>query len=241
MIGIFDSGLGGLGIFKEIKKLLPKESIFYYADNQNIPYGGKSKARIRKLTLKALAKIRNRGCKIIVIACNTATTSGIDYYRRKMNLSLIGVVPVIKTAAALTKNKKIALLATPLTNKNKYISGLIKKFAKDCRVKKISCPDWVNAIEQNLVTDQLLNKCLKKITAEDVVILGCTHFPLIKARIQKLIGRNRQVIDSNAAVARHVKRVMALENLFHPQKKPKYIFQGSDAQQNLLLKAKKYL
>lgn len=224
MIGIFDSGLGGIGIFKEIKKRLPHEDLLYYADNKHVPYGAKSKQEIQKLTLSALKRMEAFGCSMIVIACNTATTSGIDYYRQKIKLPLVGVVPVIKTAAALTKNKKIALLATPLTNKNIYIDQLIEKFAADCHINKIACPDWVMAVENQNINNALLNKYLRKITDEDVIVLGCTHFPLIKNRIQKQIGKKIIIIDSNSAVSRHVRRVAKTCGLLNRKNKPAKYF-----------------
>jgi glutamate racemase len=241
MIGIFDTGLGGIGIYKEIKKLLPKENIFYYADNKNAPYGPRSSAEIKHLALKSLKYLEKQGCDLIVIACNTATVSGVGYFRQHMRLPIIGTVPVIKTAARETKNKKVALLATQKTVQSHYINKLIKKFAAGIKVKKIACPGWVEAIENNKVTDKILKKYLQKIQDEDIIILGCTHYPLIKKQIQKLIKSRIKIIDSNAAVARQVKRVMALENLFQPHQKPKYIFQGSDKKQNLTIKVKKYL
>jgi len=241
MIGIFDTGLGGLGIFKEIKKLLPKENIFYYADNKNAPYGPRTSTEIKRLTLKSLKYLEKQGCKIIVIACNTATVSGVEYYRQHTHIPVIGTVPVIKTAAKETKNKKIALLATKKTVTSSYTDNLIKKFATGIKVKKIACPGWVEAIENNKVTEQLLKKYLQKINDADVIVLGCTHYPLIKNKIKKLVKAKTKILDSNAAVARHIKRIMELEKLFQPQKKPKYIFQGSDPNQNLMTKAKKYL
>ena len=160
MIGIFDSGLGGLSIYKQIRALLPKEDILYYADTANVPYGEKTEKEIRSFTLQSLEKMKEQGCNLIIIACNTATTSGIGYYRQNIDLPLIGVVPVIKTATQLTNNKKIALLATSKTVDSKYTDELINKFASDCEVTKIACPGWVQAIEDNQVTDDFLNQYL---------------------------------------------------------------------------------
>lgn len=225
MIGIFDSGLGGLSIFRKIKLFLPDEDIIYYADNAHTPYGDKSTAEVKQLALKALKYLEKKGCQIIVIACNTATTSGIDFYRQHIKARIIGVVPVIKTAAQLTNNSHIAILATQSTIKSPYLDNLIKKHAKKCRVKKIACPGLADAIEKNNVSDALLKKYLKKITDEDIIVLGCTHYSLIRGQIQKLVGPNKKVINSNEAVARHVMRLGLQYDLLSKKKRQaKYTF-----------------
>lgn len=241
MIGIFDTGLGGLGIFKEIKKLLPKESIFYFADTAHSPYGQRSNAEVKKYTLKSLKYLERIGCKIIVIACNTATVAGVSYYRQNISVPIIGTVPVIKTAVQATKNKKVALLATTSTIKSAYTDALIKKFAAGISVKKIACPGWVEAIENHQVTNKILKKYLQKIKDEDVIILGCTHFPLVSAKIKKLAKPKVKILDSNAAVARHVKKIMSAEKIFQPSSQPKYYFQGSSKKIDLMGMIKKYL
>lgn len=225
MIGIFDSGLGGLSIFRKIKLFLPDEDIVYFADTAHTPYGDKSTKQIKALTLLALKRLEKMGCQIIVIACNTATTSGIDFYRQQIKARIIGVVPVIKTAASLTNNGRIAILATQSTIKSQYLDNLIKKYAKKCRVKKIACPGLADAIEKNNVSDSLLRKYLKKITNEDIIVLGCTHYSLIRGQIQRLVGPDKKVINSNEAVARHVMRLGLQYHLLSKKKRrAKYIF-----------------
>lgn len=241
MIGVFDSGLGGLGIFRKIKMFLPYEDMIYYADNKNAPYGNKSEQKIKELTLNSLKLLEKKGCDIIVVACNTATTSGIDYYRKKIKACIIGVVPVVKTAAQMTTKKRIAVLATKYTVQSLYLDDLIKKFAPKIKVKKIACEGWVSAIEKNKVNDSLLKKCLKNISGEDVVVLGCTHFTLIKGHIQRLLGPDVKVISSNDAVARHVMRVGMKYNLLSKKiRKPKYIFLCSNNKQNYIKKISNY-
>jgi glutamate racemase len=225
MIGIFDSGIGGFGILRKIKMFLPNEDVYYYADNKNVPYGDKTIPEIQALTLAAIKFLEKKGCTIIVISCNTATTSGIDIYRKHTKAKIIGVVPVVKTAAQITHNNKIAILATKRTIVNKYLDQLIAKFANKCEIKKIACIGWADAIEKNCVTDALLKKYLKKIKQEDVVILGCTHYPLIKGRIQNILGSEVRVIHSNEAVARHVMRVGTKYKLLNNKdNKAKYFF-----------------
>lgn len=242
MIGIFDSGIGGFGILRKIKLFIPYEDVYYYADNKNVPYGDKTISEIQSLTLAAIKFLEKKGCTIIVISCNTATTSGIDYYRKHSKAKIIGVVPVVKTAAQITQNNKIAILATQRTIANKYLDQLIEKFANKCQVKKIACIGWADAIENNKVTDVLLKKYLKKIDQEDVVVLGCTHFPLIKGQIQRLLGPEIRVIHSNEAVARHVMRVgIKYKLLYNKKRKAKYFFSCSGNKKLFQKAIKQYL
>lgn len=234
--------MGGLGIFRKIKLFLPYEDIVYYADNKNAPYGNKSEDKIKELTLNSLKLLEKKGCDIIVVACNTATTSGIDYYRKQIKAHIIGVVPVVKTAAQMTTKKRIAVLATKYTIQSRYLDDLIKKFAPKIKVKKIACEGWVKAIENNTVTDALLKKCLKNISNEDVVVLGCTHFTLIKGHIQRLLGPDAKVVSSNDAVARHVMRVgMKYRLLSNKPRKSKYIYLCSDNSKKYTDKIKQYV
>lgn len=242
MIGIFDSGLGGIGIFRKVRLFLPYEDMIYYADNANAPYGSKTEDEIRELTLKSIKILEKKGCKIIIIACNTATTAGINYFRKHTKAHLVGVVPVIKSAAQVSQNKKIAMLATPYTASNDYLDNLIKKYAPKHKIKKIACKDWVNAIEKNQVTDSVIKKCTSQIKSEDVIILGCTHFTLIKGHIQRLVGPDKVVMSSNDAVARHVMRIGIKYKLLHKRKrKPKYTFFCSGNKAKFLKMVKKYV
>ncbi|MFH0818376.1 MAG: glutamate racemase [Patescibacteria group bacterium] len=242
MIGVFDSGLGGLGVFRKIKLFLPYEDIYYYADSANAPYGGKTKKQLQKLALNAILKLEKAGCNIIVVACNTATTAGIDYFRKHSKAYIIGVVPVIKTAVKMTENNKIALLATPFTVKSQYTANLIKKFANNKKISKIACPTWVKAIENDKITDKIITNCTQNIKDEDVVILGCTHFSLIKGRIQRAVGPDKMVISSNDAVARHVMRIGLKYKLLHKKpRQPKYTFQCSGDKAIFKSQIKKYL
>ena len=241
MIGILDSGIGGLGMFQKIKYILPDEDILYFADTKNVPYGNKDIAFLKKIILENILKMEKMGCDLIVIACNTATVNGLDYYRKYAKVSLIGTVPVIKTAAHWTQNNTIALLATPRTVNSKYTDNLIKKFAKNKTVIKIPCEKWVDAIEANKATPTLLKKDLDKIKKADIVILGCTHYTLIKGPIQRVVGPDVKVLDSNEAVARHVLRIMNTQKLFKPKKKPKYIFECTGPKAQLMKNLKNYL
>lgn len=241
MIGIFDSGLGGLGIFKKIKAMLPDEDIYYYGDTRNVPYGEKSPEELKDLITDGLKYLEKKGVNIIVIACNTASVLDTTYFRRQVKIPVVAVVPVIKTAAKQSKNKKIALLSTKATAISPYTDYLIEEFAPEAKVKKIACSGWVEAIEKGKITERRLNSCLKKVDQEDVIVLGCTHYTLIKGDIQRLVGPNIILLDSNEAVARQVLRVMNKEKLFKHKKNPKYIFDASGHQKKFQKMVDKYL
>ncbi|MFH1456516.1 MAG: glutamate racemase [Patescibacteria group bacterium] len=241
MIGIFDSGLGGLAIFKEIKKLIPEEDLYYYGDTANVPYGEKPTEEIKEYISNSIKLLENKGCNIIVLACNTASVLDINYFRSLTKIPIIAVVPVIKTAAKLTKNKKIALLATKNTIKSPYVDYLCNTFASGCKIKKIHCPGLVSAIEKDTLTDNFLKKCVKKAKKQDVVILGSTHYALIGDKIKKLLDEDTEVIDSNRAVAKQVLRIANKEKLLHYDKKPEYIFDCSGDKDHFMKMVTKYI
>jgi glutamate racemase len=207
-IGVFDSGLGGLSVYRETKKLLPEQKIVYYADSRNAPYGTKNQKEIRKLTTNAIQFLASRRCEIIVIACNTATTGGIGFYRRRFpNSSFVGVVPPIKPAAKASKSKKIVVLSTAATAKSKYLKNLVKEFASGCKVWNFGCPKLVEAVENGTTDDDRTRIILKKYLDKplkdgaDTVVLGCTHFPFLKDVIRKIYGRKIKILDPSKPVA----------------------------------------
>ncbi|MDP3970703.1 MAG: glutamate racemase [bacterium] len=241
MIGIYDSGIGGLGIFNTIIQVLPQESIFYFGDTKYFPFGDRSMEEIRKITLAGLKKLEKK-CSLLVIACNTASVNDLAYYRENIKIPIIAVVPVIKTAAHISQTKKIALLATTSTVSAKYISELIGRFAGNCEIIKVSCSGLADAVEygDDAKQDELLNKCTIDAKTADVLILGCTHYTLIKGKLQNKFGPDVIILDSNEAVTRHVLRIMRKEKLEDPQTEPKYIFECSGDKKSFLREVEKH-
>lgn len=232
-IALFDSGIGGLSIWRELHELLPHESIIYFADQAYCPYGTKTDDEIRKRVISALRFLQTKDIKLTVIACNTATTVGIDYYRECFpNLPIIGIVPVIKTAAQVTKTKKVLVLATQKTIQSSYLDVLINKFGQGIKFYKIG--DWegqlVKMIEERQLEQKKISEELSIVLSPfvnqniDVVVLGCTHFPFIKNQIQEVMGTSVQILDSGGAVARQVKRVLESRGPLAQDQKPNYTF-----------------
>lgn len=213
MIGIFDSGLGGLSIYKEIKKILPNERIIYIADQANFPFGNKSKEDLLRISKNNTKLLIQNECNLIVTACNTITVSLIDELRKEFPVVFVGVVPAIRLAAELTKNNKVGVLATKGTIANSYLDFLIEKHDLKCEVLKISGENLIEKIEKfpAEVTDEDLEDSLKKIMDADTIVLGCTHFHFFLERFQSIFP-DKNFIDSGLGVAAQVKRVLEREN-----------------------------
>ena len=211
LIGIIDSGIGGKGIEAEVKKLLPDVKIEYLADTKNFPYGAKPVKVLHKILSGNIQSMIENGAKIIVLACNSATVSSVKYLRNKFDLPIIGVVPAIKPAAEATKTKKIAIFATPITSKSAYQQKLIDQYCQGMTVYKIPFKDLAQEIEtQNMpAAKKDIENIWQKYKDKniDTIVLGCTHYTLIKPDIQKIIGGNIKLIDSNLAVAKQVQKV----------------------------------
>lgn len=211
-IGIIDSGVGGLSITSTLIKKLPKESVIYLADSKNCPYGQKNPEEIYKLTKIMVNFLLKRNIKLLVIACNTITVTAIDRLRREFKqIPIVGIVPVIKTAREKTMTGKIGIFSTRMTAKSSYQKDLISKFAKDSTVINIGSSRLVSLIEKGNI--ETMNKALReeleifKENNIDTLVLGCSHFPLIKNQIRKLLP-NVLILDSSEAVTRQVERIL---------------------------------
>lgn len=223
-IGIVDSGVGGLSIWKELKKQLPKESLIYLADQKNFPYGKKKPDQLYKIVAQKVKKLISFDVKLIVIACNTATVHTIGKLRENFSLPIVGIVPVVKKAAELSRKKRIAVLATSATAKSLYLKKLIEAFASDCQVFIYEFDGVIEQIEKGLPIyfGQELIEVLGKDV--DVVTLGCTHYSFIKPHLEKVFGKNIVILDSASAIARQVKRVLTNNGMLASGEEPRYTF-----------------
>ncbi len=223
-IGVFDSGVGGISIWKEIISLLPKENTIYLADSKNAPYGQKSKQEIMDLSVKNTELLLKKGCKIIVVACNTATTNAISYLRKKYDVPFIGIEPAIKPAALKTKTKSIGILATKGTLNSELFATTSEKFSEDIKIFEQIGEGLVPLIETGKIhtatMENLLKKYLKSLTKHqiDYLVLGCSHYPFLIPQIKKIINKNVTIIDSGEAVARQTKAILSKNNLLNTTK-----------------------
>lgn len=229
-IGIFDSGIGGISIFKEIKKLLPNIDIIYLSDNYNSPYGNKSKKLIKKLSNKNAEFLIEKGCKLIVVGCNTATTNSINELRLNFKLPFVGVEPAIKPAANKTKTGCIGVLATKGTLKSGLFYNTTVGHASKINMIEKNAEGLVELIEKGVFKgkkiENILMQSLKPMLEKkiDFLVLGCTHYPLVYDTIKSLIPKNIEVLDSSNAVARQTKLLIEKNKINFGLNKAKYSF-----------------
>ena len=226
-IGIFDSGIGGLSVAIEIAEYLPNESIVYYADTAHVPYGPRDDQNIRELTAAAIEWLYRQGCKVAVVACNTASAFSLDYLRDHYgeDFPIIGLVPALKPAVLNSQTKTVAVLATPATFRGQLIKDVMQRFAipAQVRVLKVTNLDLVPFVEQGA---QMSEACLSSLQhslqpvvdqGADYLLLGCTHYPFLKPAIESIFGQKLTLIDSGIAVARQTSRILIKNELLFDQ------------------------
>ena len=205
-IGVFDSGMGGLTVLRELMTALPEESFIYLGDTARLPYGTKSQETVKQYALQMASLLINLDIKLLVVACNTATTAALPYLKKKFpQLPIIGVVePGAKAAVKITRNKKIALLATETTIRSHIYQNLIYEYDPEIEIIPQSCGLFVALAEEGSVNDDIAVAACKKYLTPlldhakpcDSLILGCTHFPVLIKPIQALLGNHVQIINS---------------------------------------------
>jgi len=220
-IGIFDSGVGGTSIWKEINALLPQENTIYLSDSKNAPYGEKSKQEIIDLSIKNTNFLLQQNCKIIIVACNTATTNAIKILREKYTVPFIGIEPAIKTAALHTKTNTIGILATKGTLNSYLFEQTSHSINQKIIRKEIIGTGLVELIESGKLHSKemttLLSSYVHPLLKENVdcLVLGCTHYPYLIPQIRKLVGTKIQIIDSGEAVAKQTKNILIKHQLIN--------------------------
>ena len=222
-IGIFDSGVGGLTIYEEIHRLLPHENIIYLADSKNAPYGEKSKEEIITISVKNTEFLLSHGCKLIVVACNTASTNAVKFLRANYDVPFIRVQPAIKPAALNSKTKVVGILATKSTLKSELLYETSQRFAQGVEVVEKVGEGLVGLIESGKMhssemTD-LLHKHVQPMLDKNIdhLVLGCTHYPFLTDQINQIVGDQVKIIDSGEAIARQTKVVLTEEKLINPE------------------------
>lgn len=218
-IGIFDSGIGGTSIWGEIQELLPNENCIYLADSKNAPYGEKSEERILELSIKNTEFLLDQKCKLIVVACNTATTNGISYLRENFKVPFIGIEPAIKPAALNSKSKTVGVLATKGTLASSLFHSTSKNHAEGITILEQRGTGLVELIESGELQSKELFTLLEGYIfpmlekGMDHLVLGCTHYPYLIPILKKILPENIIIIDSGQAVAKQTKLVLGEFNL----------------------------
>ncbi len=230
-IGIFDSGVGGMSVWKELIKVFPNENVIYYADSANCPYGSKQKDEIINLAVKVVEFLIKNDCKLIIVACNTATAAAIDFLRTNYNLPLIGMEPAVKPAAINSKTKSIAVLATEGTFNGRLYLETSEKFAKDVELHIKIGDKLVDIVENGLInkkeTEIHINELVKPLIDKNIdhLVLGCTHYPFLTPILKKALPGNVNIIDPAPAVVKQTKRILEINCLLNNNNaNPKYEF-----------------
>lgn len=248
-IGVFDSGVGGLTVVKEMMRILPNESIVYFGDTARVPYGIKSKQTIIKFSLENILFLLKQEVKTIVVACNTSSSIALPVLRKHFKIPIIGVIgPGIKEAVYATRNKRIGVIATKATINSRAYERQIKRIDSSIKVFNQPCPllvplaeeGWANQKATSDIASYYL-KPLKK-SKIDTLILGCTHYPLLKAVFRDILGKSVVLIDSARQVAFETKEALASEGILNSRKsRAKYTFYVSDELQQFKKVAKNFL
>ena len=221
-VGVFDSGVGGLSVLREIRRRLPAERLIYVADSRHAPYGEKSEAFVRTRSETLCAFLENRGVKAIVVACNTATGVAVDALRARFSLPIVGIEPAVKPAAATTRAGRVAVLATTATLASRRFAALVTNYGQDIDVLSQPCPGLVERVEAGdltgPVTRSLIEAYVHPLVAKgaDTIVLGCTHYSFLAPLIQQVAGASVTIVDPAPAVAAELGRRLQANRLLAP-------------------------
>jgi len=247
-IGIFDSGVGGLTVLKEVEKILPFEDIVYFGDTARVPYGNKSKATIIKFSRESANFLKQRKVKMIIVACNTSSALALDNLKKSYSIPILGVIGAgVEKAIEVTTNKKIAVIGTKSTISSGNYQKLIVGKDKAIKVYSRSCPLFVPLVEEGILSGEIVEAVIEKYLKDlrdrgvDTVILGCTHYPLLKSQISSYF-KSAVVINSAKEVANQVKSILESRKMLNRGKrKSKVEFYLSDQPEDFVKLAKLFL
>ena len=248
-IGIFDSGIGGLTVAQEITRFLPNEQIVYFGDTARVPYGTKSRESVIRFSKDNMNVLLKHGVKMVVIACNTSTSWALNVLRREYAVPIIGVIePGSRRAVEVTRGKRIGVIATQSTVASGKYEQTILRLLKGAKVFSRACPLFVPLVEEGWldgkVTESVAGEYLGALRQEEVdtLILGCTHYPLLKAVIQKVMGKKVMLVDSATETAREVRALLEHKGLARKSRRPpRHEFLVSDEPEHFRVIAKRFL
>ncbi len=212
-IGVFDSGVGGVSVLRELVKLMPGEKYLYFGDSQNAPYGTKGLEQVRQLTMKNIENLLEQGVKSVVVACNTATSAAVADLRKKYpDLPLVGIEPAIKPAVEQNPGGRIIVMATPMTLRQEKFCRLMKRWESQAQIVPLPCPGLMEYVERDHLEGEDLQKYLTELfwsvdhEPMDAIVLGCTHYPFARTAIEQVVGRQVKIYDGGLGTAREMKR-----------------------------------
>ncbi len=218
-IGVFDSGVGGISVLREMVALMPNENFIYFGDSLNAPYGTKSVKEVQDLAVKNAEMLLEMGAKAIVIACNTATSVGAEILRRKYpDIPIVGVEPALKPAILYKENGKVLVMATDITIREQKFKELLNKYSEKGTIYLLPCPGLMEWVEKGILEGKEVEKFVKKLLAPyknkvDSVVLGCTHYPFLKDVIKGTIGEGVRLFDGGEGTAKELLRRLKCMNI----------------------------
>ena len=219
-IGIFDSGLGGISVLRTLVKELPSEDVIYVGDSLHNPYGTKTKEEILERCIAICDFFMEHHVKLILIACNTATSACVNILRQRYPVDIVGMEPALKVACSLGRKQHIAVWATDLTLKEKKFASLMEQFQDEHRIDRVPCPKLVSLVEQDHLQDKTrVDDCLKEYLSQSCVdslnsiVLGCTHFVFFKEHLEALCPSHCKIVDGNQGTVLHAKDLLEQKNL----------------------------
>ena len=232
-IGVYDSGFGGLSVWREIHRRLPEESLLYLGDGKNCPYGGRSREEITAFAREAVERLVSEGVKMVVVGCNTATTAAVDALRAEWpDIPIVGLEPAVKPACLSSKTRRIAVLATAHSLQSDMFLNTARRYAADVEVLKVEGRGFVELVEASEEDSPKAEKLVKEVIEPlldkgiDRIVLGCTHYPFLVPQIERVIaGHGIEIVDSGEAVARRVEWLLERYELFAEREhKPDFRF-----------------
>jgi glutamate racemase len=220
LIGVFDSGIGGISVLRAIREQIPAEPVIYFGDQGHVPYGSRSMEQIQNFSEAITRFLLEQEAKIIVVACNTASAAALKYLREKFpDVPFVGMEPAVKPAAEHTQTGRVGVLATPATFQGALYASVVERFANGVELLQNTCPGLVQQIEQGNLdgeeTRRILEEALLPMFEKniDTVVLGCTHYPFVIPLIRQIVGDSVRVIDPAPAVAKQVRRVLEARDM----------------------------
>ena len=226
-IAVFDSGVGGISVLRELRKILPNENYIYFGDSKNAPYGMKTKEEVLALTMDNARYLLDKGAKALVVACNTATSAAVRVLRETYpTIPIVGIEPAVKPAAAMKEYPRVLVLATPMTIREEKFQKLMERFADQAEILPLPCPGLMDFVERGDLDSPAFRKYLEELLyayksqSIDAAVLGCTHYPFAKTLIQEILGPEVAIFDGGEGTARELKRRLLEAGLGNPSTQP---------------------
>lgn len=225
-IGVFDSGVGGISVLRELYKIMPQEDYIYFGDSQNAPYGTKSLEEVRLFAIANVESLLAQGAKGIVVACNTATTAAVSILRKKYpDLPLVGIEPALKPAALQPGHPTVLVMATPMTIHGDKYRTLMERYENDADIIGLPCPGLMEFVEAGVTEGEDLRAFLEGLLSPylreiDSIVLGCTHYPFVRDMIQQIVGERVRIFDGGNGTAREMRRRLSEADLLTARTQP---------------------